>query len=186
MNVRGIRSPTKRKALFCWLSERKYDIVFLQETYSSIDIESVWRTQWQGKLYFSHGSNHSCGVLILVRDDLDFKFNSARSDDNGCYIIKDAEVQGSSFLFVNIYAPNSVQDECRFYDNLNKNIEENVIEKDNRMVLNSEGVLITDPQKVQKEIERFYSDLCKSDTLSPSENMLNSFLKNPDVPKLSC
>ena len=43
----------------------------------------------------------------------------------------------------------------------------------------------TDPPKVQQEVERFYSDLCKSDTLSPSENMLNSFLKNPDVPKLS-
>ena len=23
--------------------------------------------QWQGKLYFAHGSNHSCGVMILVR-----------------------------------------------------------------------------------------------------------------------
>ena len=52
-------------------------------------------------------------------------------------------------------------------------------------IFNGEGVLITDPQKVQQEIERFYSDLCKSDTLSPSENTLNSFLKNPDVPKLS-
>ena len=46
-------------------------------------------------------------------------------------------------------------------------------------------MLITDPQKAQQEIERFYADLCKSDTLSPSENMLNFFLKNPDVPKLS-
>ena len=46
-------------------------------------------------------------------------------------------------------------------------------------------MLITDPQKVQQEIEKFYSDLCKSDTLSPSENTLNSFLNNPDVPKLS-
>ena len=61
LNVQGIRSSTKRKALFCWLAKRKYDIVFLQETYSTIDIESVWRTQWQGKLYFSHGSNKSCG-----------------------------------------------------------------------------------------------------------------------------
>ena len=123
LNVRGIRSPTKRKALFGWLGERKYDIVYLQETYSTIDIESVWRTQWQGKLYFSHGSNHSCGVMILVRDDLDFKLKLVRSDDNGRYIIMEAEVQGSSFLFVNIYAPNSVQDQCCFYDNLNKNIE---------------------------------------------------------------
>ena len=97
---------TKRKALFCWLDERKYDIVFLQESYSTNDIESVWRTQWQGKLYFSHGSNHSCGVMILIRDDLDFKLNLVRSDDNGRYIIMEAEIQGSSFLFVNIYAPN--------------------------------------------------------------------------------
>ena len=47
----------------------------------------------------------------------------------------EAEVQGYSFLFVNIYALNSVQDQCCFYDNLNKNIEENIIEKDNRIIL---------------------------------------------------
>ena len=44
-----------------------------------------------------------------------------------------------------------------------------------RKIFNGEGVLITDPQKVQREIERFYSDLCKSDTLSPSENMRKLF-----------
>ena len=54
-----------------------------------------------------------------------------------------------------------------------------------RKIFNGEGVLITDPKKVQQEIERFYSDLCRSDTLTPSENMLNFFLKNPNVPKLS-
>ena len=67
--------------------------------------------------------------MILVGDDLNFKLNLAGSDDNGRYIIMEAEVQGSSSLFVNIYSPNSVQDQCCFYDNLNKNIEENVIVK---------------------------------------------------------
>ena len=80
--------------------------------------------------------------MILVRDDLDFKLNLARSDDNGRYIIMEAEVQGSSFLFVNIYAPNSVQDQCCFYDNLNKNIEENIIGKDNRIEF-SEVILMS-------------------------------------------
>ena len=61
--------------------------------------------------------------MILVRDDLDFKFNLARSDDNGRYIIMEAEVQGSSFLFVNIYAPNSVQDQ-RFCNNLSSALSE--------------------------------------------------------------
>ena len=79
LNVRGIRSSTKRKALFTWLNERKYDIIFLQETYSTVDVEHIWKTQWKGKLYFSHGSNHSCGVMVLVRSDLDFNLISLRA-----------------------------------------------------------------------------------------------------------
>lgn len=38
---------------------------------------------------------------------------------------------------------------------------------------------------MQQEIEIFFSDLYKGDIVSPSENMLNPFLKNPDVLKLS-
>ena len=124
LNVRGIRSATKRKALFTWLNERRYDIIFLQETYSTVDVEDIWRTQWRGKLFFAHGSNHSCGVMILVRSDLDFNPRTISCDDEGRSIIIEAEVQGSPFLFVNIDAPNKVQDQCRFFDKLNKNIED--------------------------------------------------------------
>ena len=42
LNARWIRSSTKRKALFTWLNERKYDIIFLQETYSTVDVEHIW------------------------------------------------------------------------------------------------------------------------------------------------
>ena len=92
LNVRGLRSPTKRKALFLWLDQRRYDIVFLQETYSTPDVEDIWRTQWQGKLYFSHGSNHSRGVMILARSDLDLRLKSIKSDDDGRFIIMEAEI----------------------------------------------------------------------------------------------
>ena len=109
--MRGIRSATKRKAVFTWLNERRYDIIFLQETYSTVDVEDIWRTQWRGKLFFAHGSNHSCGVMILVRSDLDFNPRTISCDDEGRSIIIEAEVQGSPFLFVNIYAPDKVQDQ---------------------------------------------------------------------------
>ena len=39
------------------------------------------------------------------------------------------------------------------------------------------GVLITDPKKILQEIQNFYSNLCKLDPLSPSEDSLNSFYK---------
>ena len=44
LNVRGVRAATKRKALFTWLNERRYDIIFLQETCSSADVEDIWTT----------------------------------------------------------------------------------------------------------------------------------------------
>ena len=45
----------------------------------------------------------------------------------GRSIITEAEVQGLLFLIVNIYAPSKVQDQCRFFDKLNKNIEDCVV-----------------------------------------------------------
>ena len=88
LNARGIRSATKWKAIFTWLNKRRYDIIFLQETYSTVDVEYIWRTQWRGKLFFAHDSIHSCGVMILVRSDLDFnprtitKFNASLVNDD--------------------------------------------------------------------------------------------------------
>lgn len=104
--------------------------------------------------------------MIIVRED-DINLNLARLDDNGRYIIMEAEVQGSSFLFVNIYAPNSVQDQCCFYDNLNKNIEENVIEKGNRIILGGDFNVTLNPvwdcsggNQSKKASAQFIEDLC--------------------------
>ena len=114
LNVRGIRSAKKRKALFMWLNKRKYDIILLQETYCTVAVEDTWRAQWQGKLFSSHGTNHSCGVMVLVRSDLEFNLKSVEVDVEGRYVVMEADVQGSNFLFVNVYAPNKVQEQCLF------------------------------------------------------------------------
>ena len=135
LNVRGIRSPKKRKALLMWLKERKYDIIFLQETYSTDEVEDIWRTQWQGELFFSHGTNHSCGVMILVRNDLEFNLKTIQVDNEGRYLTMEAEVQSSNFLFVNIYAPIKVQEQCQFFDKLNKTIEDLVVNDEHKIVI---------------------------------------------------
>ena len=48
LNVRGIRSTEKRKAIFNWLVKSKSDIRFLQETYSTSEVELAWKSQWRG------------------------------------------------------------------------------------------------------------------------------------------
>ena len=121
LNVRGIRSSLKRKALFIWLTQQKADIIFLQETYSTIEREDIWNTQYNGKSFYSHGTNHSCGMMLLIKDDLEFEVKSSVLDTKGRYILIDATVQGSEFLLVNIYAPNKVQEQCEFFSGLEKN-----------------------------------------------------------------
>ena len=54
-----------------------------------------------------------------------------------------------------------------------------------RKVFSKEGFLVVDPRKVLREIENFYSNLYQKDDLDPSENLINSFLKNSQIPKLS-
>ena len=54
-----------------------------------------------------------------------------------------------------------------------------------RKVFNDEGTLVTDPKKVLLEIEKYYSNLSKSDLLTPSEDLLCSFLNHPRIPRLS-
>ena len=65
LNAREIRSFEKRKALFGWLMKNNADICFLQESYSTPEVENVWKSQWKGEMFFSHGTVHSKGVLIL-------------------------------------------------------------------------------------------------------------------------
>ena len=98
LNARGIRSPEKREALLIWLQKQKVDIIFLQETYNTKEVENNWKRQWKGPMFFAHGSNHSCGVLVLVRDSLEFEMKSIITDDNGRYILLNAKVQGSDYI----------------------------------------------------------------------------------------
>ena len=122
LNIRGICSLEKRKALFIWLNKQKADI-FVQETYSSVEIENIWRTQWNGKMFFAHGSNHSCGVITLIRNDLDFEEESCKCNQNGRFIILNASVQGVKYVFTNIYAPNKVRHQCTYFKDLYEKLD---------------------------------------------------------------
>lgn len=52
LNVWGIWSFDKLKALFHWFMKDKANIIFLQETYSTPEVENVWKYQWRGELFF--------------------------------------------------------------------------------------------------------------------------------------
>ena len=85
LNVRGLNQTRKWRQLFRWLHKNKFDIIFLQETYSTKNIETIGISKWGGKIYFSHGTNHLRGVMILFNPKLDVLVDNIETDKNGRY-----------------------------------------------------------------------------------------------------
>ena len=106
MNVRGLRDSQKRKELFLYIAKMKYDIVFLQETHSDKDNETIWRSEWGGQAFFAHGDTQSKGVTILIKPNVCLNAQKVVKDLNGWYILIDVCMNEKKLCLVNIYAQN--------------------------------------------------------------------------------
>jgi len=115
LNIRGINKAIKRRNLFRWLQNGKYGIIYLQETYSYKTIENVWSAEWGGDIFYSHGSKHSRGVMILIRPTLKVDNTSISGDKNGRVLIVNLTIQDEEFCLANIYAPNDQSLQVDFY-----------------------------------------------------------------------
>ena len=64
LNVKGIRDQAKRRSIFLYLKDHNSKIYFLQETnYSQPEDEIIWKNEWGGEIFFSHGTRHSKGKI---------------------------------------------------------------------------------------------------------------------------
>ena len=65
-NANGLGLSKKRIKVFEYLKKKiSYNgIIFLQETHSSEDKSSEWKDNLAGKIFFSHGTTNSCGIMI--------------------------------------------------------------------------------------------------------------------------
>ena len=104
LNVRGLRKAEKRRAIFCYLKKQKASIFCLQETFSKTEDETIWRAEWGGQILFSHGSEHSRGVCILVKPN-GFPLETIENDEEGRYIFANLKLTTEELSLVNIYAP---------------------------------------------------------------------------------
>lgn len=96
-------------------------------------METNFKIQYKGKMLYSRGTNHSRGVMILIKYDLEFDLKSSVLDTEGRHILINATVQGSDYLFANIYAPNKVQEQCEFFSCLDKLVEKFHVSAEQRL-----------------------------------------------------
>ena len=105
-NVRGLREGYKRRKIFQHLYERQFDLICLQETHSEKADEKSWRTEWRGKIHYSHGDRNSRGTAILIRKNAPVTINQVVRDKEGRFIGCEVFHEESHFNLLNIYAPN--------------------------------------------------------------------------------
>ena len=66
-------------------------------------------------MYFSNGTNQSCGVMTLIGDKLQFNLVENIIDKNGRYISTKCTINDSEFMLVNVYGPNTETEQVKFY-----------------------------------------------------------------------
>ena len=113
MNTRGLRDFEKRKEVFQYIKDKEFDIILLQETHSSDEIESLWSCQWGSKIYFSNKTSNSAGVAILLNPSKNINVTNYTRDNRGWMIAIEVEISEYKWVIVNFYGPND--DDAKFY-----------------------------------------------------------------------
>ena len=115
LNVRGLRNRDKRKALFQWILDKKFDIVCLQETYCTQDFVQKFNRMWEGQVVHSFtDSCHSRGVCIIIKKHLTCNIIETLSDESGRKVITKLKSGDDIYSIVNIYAPNNTSERKKF------------------------------------------------------------------------
>lgn len=120
LNVRGLRNQIKRRVLFSYLKKQNADFYCLQESFSRKGDERIWRAEWGGSIFFSHGTEHARGVCILQKPNSRFHLKCLTIDPDGRYIVTKIKIGDEELFLTSIYAPNDHHQQLLFIKNLGK------------------------------------------------------------------
>ena len=108
-NVKGIQNSVKRIKLFEYLKSyvTGNGFIFLQETHSCINDEIMWRDEFNGELFFSHGKTNSCGVAIGFYGPITIEQINKISDKSRRILLVEATIDDMLFVLINIFNANT-------------------------------------------------------------------------------
>ena len=129
VNARGLADIKKRRKVFNYLRNLNFDLVCIQESHSNALEEELWKKQWNGVVFFTHGATNSRGVCVLVkpkfngkvlltyRDDQD---TDLAESDKGRLLVLSVEYEDIQIALGVIYAPN--EDSPMFFEHMDNKI----------------------------------------------------------------
>lgn len=81
-------------------------MIFMKETYSSLEYIKIWKIEWGGKRVSCHGSSHSGRVKISCKPRLNIDFQKVTLDNFGRVFLAKTIIDKPKIVLANIYAPN--------------------------------------------------------------------------------
>ena len=88
INAQGLRSDDRRHNAFAYFRRNRLDIILIQETHWTSELETKIKSEWNGDVFFSNGTNNSRGVAVLISSRLDYNVIRFGSDNEGRVILK--------------------------------------------------------------------------------------------------
>lgn len=178
LNVRGIRSKDKRCRLISWLREKNFDVICLQETFLTPELEGLIKREWQGNIYHSFTSSyHSRGVAILFKPHLDFKCISVYKDCEGRRLLINATINNEHITIANIYAPNELNHRCDFLKRVSTWLKQYSLTPQMAIVCGDFNCSELQSERTSNQTDRsskIFSDLKSYNSLQDIDKYLNS------------
>ena len=140
VNSQGLRSPDRRKTAFSYFLRHRPDVILLQETHWTDELEMQIQREWDGEVVFNHGTNTARGVAILLHSRLECSVKQKRSDNEGRILNIVLELDGRTLNIINIYAPQTDSERRIFFSGLDNFISEdfeNIIGGDYNCIVNT-------------------------------------------------
>ena len=103
-NTIGLRNQSKFEKLL--VKCKNNDILCLQETNWTENIMKDIKMKWKDTVYVNNGTEKSCGVAILIKNDILENIKELYSDKTGRIIIIEFKYKNIVYRLINVYAPN--------------------------------------------------------------------------------
>ena len=127
INTNGLQQSEKRQRLIEWSKQQQCNILLMQETHFSQNIENKLIQDFKGSLYQSNGTSNSRGVAIWIKKNVEFKLIDEYKDNEGRLLLINVEINNAIYTIINIYAPNNTNKRNTFFKQVDRFINEHSI-----------------------------------------------------------
>ena len=115
ININGLNKKSKLEEV---LNNFKSDILVLQETKWTQDKIPGIKEEWRGLFFSNCGTAKSCGVAILVKENVVENVKEVLNDGKGRVIAIEFDVNNVTYRLINVYAPNREVEKRDFFISL--------------------------------------------------------------------